>query len=156
YVVVIKSSGPGAEATREYVDALYERWRSQAVERGLALDHERSILIVAALDKHQVAVHPGRTLQKRLGMTSDPLKRDLLRPAFFPMAQAEKYPEAMAALLNATDRWIAAGGVPALQAKAPATAPPPVASTSPAPRTQPGTAQPGAASLPRMDSPQGS
>src|SRR5262249_47862222 len=64
YAVVVKSAGRGQAATREYVDALFEAWQGQARSRGLALDHERSVVILVALDNHQVAVHAGSALRE--------------------------------------------------------------------------------------------
>ena len=48
YVVVVKSTGPGGSATKDYADELFATWRSQASRRGLSFEPERSVIIVVA------------------------------------------------------------------------------------------------------------
>src|SRR5260370_11200435 len=62
YIVVVKWSGSGESATREYAENLFDLWQSQASKSRRSFDPDRSVLIVVALDKHQVAVHPGAVL----------------------------------------------------------------------------------------------
>src|SRR5262245_52436006 len=70
YVVVLDSSGRGSTATHDYADQLFERWRNQAAQSRRSFDPDRSVLIVAALDNRQVAVHPGATLREKFGLTA--------------------------------------------------------------------------------------
>ncbi len=109
YVVVLRSSGPKDDrsATRDYVNALAEAWRGQAAARRLRFDPERSVIVVVAIENHQVAVHTGQALSK-LGLSGDAIVRDLIEPSrFYDLAKAGQYPEAISALLDTTDRWIA-------------------------------------------------
>jgi uncharacterized membrane protein YgcG len=108
YVVVVKSTGPGASATKDYADELFDTWRSQASRRGLSFDPERSVIIVLAVEKQQVAVRPGATLRSQFGLRANEVEEKLINDAFIPLARADRYPEAIAALLNATNNWIAA------------------------------------------------
>jgi uncharacterized membrane protein YgcG len=123
FVVIVKSTGPGASATKEYADELFETWKSQASRRGLSFDAERSVIIVVALEKQQVAVHTGATLRTEFGLRAATVERELIRDAFIPLAKADKYPEAIAALLNATNNWIAARDSKTARAGAAAAAP---------------------------------
>ena len=108
YVVVVKSTGPGESATKDYADELFDTWRSQASRRGLSFDPERSVIIVVALERHQVAVHPGATLRTQFGLHAATVERELINDAFIPLAKKDQYPEAISALLDATNNWIAA------------------------------------------------
>jgi hypothetical protein len=108
YVVVLRSSGPKTDptATRDYTTSLYDTWRDQAAARGLRLDPERSVVIVVAIENRQVAVHPARAI-KGLGLSAEAIERDLIdRSGFKTLAADGKYPEAIVALLDTTDRWI--------------------------------------------------
>ena len=62
YVVVLRSSGPETDktATLKYVDRLSDAWRDQAAAKGLRFDPDRSVLVVVAIDNHQVASLPAR------------------------------------------------------------------------------------------------
>jgi len=108
YVVVVKSTGPGGSATKDYADELFATWRSEASRRGLSFDPERSVITVVALQRHQVAVRPGAKLRTELGLHAATVERELINDVFIPLAKQDKYPEAIAALLNATNNWIAA------------------------------------------------
>jgi uncharacterized membrane protein YgcG len=107
YVVVVKSTGPGGSATKEYADELFDTWRRQASRRGLSFDPERSVIVVVALDKKQIAVRPGAMLRSQFDLSAATVERELINGAFIPLAKADKYPEAIAALLDATNNWIA-------------------------------------------------
>jgi uncharacterized membrane protein YgcG len=109
YVVVVKGTGPGENATKNYATELFELWRSQAAKTGRAFDSDRSVLIVLAIDKDQIAVRPGTVLQsRRLGLNEAKVERDLIRKVFIDQyAIHRQYPEGLAALLNATNDAIA-------------------------------------------------
>src|SRR5262249_47421560 len=84
---------------------VYEAWRDQAKAKGLTLDPERSVIVVLAIENHRVEVHPGTALRS-LGLR-DAIEQQLLRTSGFrDLAQAEKYPEAITALLDSTNQWI--------------------------------------------------
>jgi hypothetical protein len=142
YVAVVKSSGHGESSGADYVKSMYATWRRQAESRGLALDPERSIVVVVAMERQQVAVRPGTALRD-LGLDGATVHRDLVGPGstFVKLAKAERYPEAIAALLNETDRWIRARDVTTARAgEIQSSSSPPVRSTQPeAPRPGPGT-----------------
>jgi len=106
YVVVVKSTGQGSSATREYADELYSTWRTQGANRGRSFDPERSVVVVVALDNRQVAVRAGTTLRK-LGLHADRVELDLM-PAFIDLAKESRYTEAISSLLDSTNNWIAA------------------------------------------------
>jgi uncharacterized membrane protein YgcG len=108
YVVVVERAGSGSQATRRYADALFEKWVAQAGPGGVKIDPERSVLIVMARQNRQISVRPGSVLQGALGMRSATIDREIVQPSFVPLAKAEKYPEALTALLRSADAWIAA------------------------------------------------
>jgi hypothetical protein len=108
YVAVVKSFGERSSAATDYVDGLYRVWRSEASRRGLKLDPERSVIVAVALADRRIAVHPGLTLRENLGLHGDVLSRDLIEAKFKPLATKEQYPEAIAALLDGINNWIAA------------------------------------------------
>jgi uncharacterized membrane protein YgcG len=107
YLVVVRRAGGGSQATRRYADALFEKWVGQAAPDGKKIDPDRSVLIVVALENRQISVRPGAVLQGALGMRSATIDREIVQPSFVPLAKANKYPEALAALIRATDAWIA-------------------------------------------------
>ncbi len=103
HVVVVHSSGTGANATRDYADDLYELWRKESH----SFDADRSLIVVVAMENHQVAVKPGTDLADRFGLRAGPIEHDLIR-VFLPLAKEDRYPEAISTLLNAANNWIAA------------------------------------------------
>ncbi len=107
YVVVVKSTGRGSSPTREFADELVDHWRKQGPRRGQSFDPERSVIIVVALDNEQVAVTPGTFLSNKLGLHRARIDRDLI-PVFIPLAKEGRYTDAISALLDATNNWIAA------------------------------------------------
>ena len=88
YVVVVKSTGRGRSATREFADELVEDWRKQGPRRGRSFDPERSVIVVVAVDNKQVAVTPGIFLSKKLGLNSSRIDDDLI-PVFIPLAREQ-------------------------------------------------------------------
>jgi uncharacterized membrane protein YgcG len=107
YVVVVRSSGTGPKATTEYVEELRDTWRTQASQRGRSFDPERSVIVVAALDNRQMAVLPGKTLRDQFGLHPEVVHDELIEPVL-GLAREQKYAEAISALLNKTNNWIAA------------------------------------------------
>lgn len=109
YVVVVKSSGPAAGgATRSYALGLLDAWREQAKARNLKLDPDRSVVVVAAIDNKQVVVIPGETLATKLGLSGETIDREIVAPKFIPLAMSQEYPQAIVALLEGVDGFIAA------------------------------------------------
>jgi hypothetical protein len=106
YVVVISTTKPYDSIVR-YTERLFDEWKSQAERTGRSLDEERSVIVVAALDDHHVALHPGAALRNQLGLRAT-VNHELIDKAFVRLAKDSKYPEAIASLLNATNDWIAA------------------------------------------------
>ncbi|MHB1558622.1 MAG: TPM domain-containing protein [Isosphaeraceae bacterium] len=108
YIVVLRSSGaPSSTATRDYANVLFDTWRAQASADRRPFDADHSLLVVVALDNHQVAVHTGEAL-RALGLKGATIEREVIEDSHFAdLARAEKYPEAIVALLDAADRWIA-------------------------------------------------
>jgi uncharacterized membrane protein YgcG len=107
YVVVVKSSGTGPNAAKEYVQGLHNTWRKQASQGGNPFDPERSVIVVAALDDHQMAVLPGKTLRDQFGFSPHIVHDDLIEPVL-GLASEHKYAQAISTLLNKTNNWIAA------------------------------------------------
>ncbi len=108
YVAVVKSFGDGQHAAQHYADELFRIWRSEASRRGLKLDPDRSVIVAVALADRKIGVHAGLTLREKLGVDSATLSRELIPANFNPLAKQEKYPEAISALLNGINDWIAA------------------------------------------------
>lgn len=102
YVAVVKSSGEGTRATRDYAERLRDGWRAEAEASGLKFDPEASVLIVAALDNRQVVVLPAHALAEGGGLAR-PVVGGLIQSAFAPQARAGDYPGALVALLKAID-----------------------------------------------------
>ena len=106
YVVVVQSSGNGNYATRDYVDALYQKWVEQAARGQQSLDPNRSVIVVLALGNRQLAVHPGTLLQSRFGLQGQAIDRQLVQPHFIPHARAGNYAEGLRVLLSEIEQWI--------------------------------------------------
>ena len=107
YVVVVKSTGQGSSATRDYADELYDTWRRQGANRGRSFDPERSVIIVVALENRQVAVKPGTDApEARSARGSGRARSDRQLSSTWP--KESRYTEAISALLDETNNWIAA------------------------------------------------
>jgi len=141
YVAVVKSFGDGQHAAQDYVDELFRVWRSQASRRGLALDPERSVIVALALGDRKIGVRAGSMLREKLGLHADP-SNELIKTKFAPLAIEKKYPEAIAALLDGINDWIAAKDQATSrtidEARRPASAanPPPSSTKTEAPSTK--------------------
>ena len=103
YVVVVKSTGTGPEATRLYADELFENWQRQRANRGQSFDPKRSVIIVVALENQQVAVKTGTYIREELGLHAERVERDLLKAkgGFLDLAKENRYTDAIANLLTA-------------------------------------------------------
>jgi septation ring formation regulator EzrA len=108
FVVLVRSAGPHTPtATRDYADELFAAWREQAAARRLPLDEAGSVIIVIAMDNKQVAVHPGTALSE-MGLRGDRIEGELVKPSgFLDIVRSGRYPEAITALLNRTEEWVA-------------------------------------------------
>src|SRR5262249_7334741 len=84
YVVVVRSTGPGRSATRDYLDSLVEQWKSQARRQNATFDTKRSVVIVLAIEKREIIVLGGEELQEQFGFRDPYIERDLLQPHFYP------------------------------------------------------------------------
>ena len=80
----------------------------QAAASSRNFDADRSVIIVLAIDNKQVAVHPGALLRSRFGLSATKIKRDLIDKVFIDEYGLKgKFPEGLAALVNATNDAIA-------------------------------------------------
>ncbi len=80
-VVVVKGSGSGDWATRNYCDDLYRHW-TQRHPKAERLVHARSMLLVLALENRQLAVRASPLLQKQYGLRGQAVDRNYVRPRF--------------------------------------------------------------------------
>jgi uncharacterized membrane protein YgcG len=122
YVVVVKSTGPGAKATGNYAEKIVSAWSAQRKGRGPSFDPDRSVVIVVALDNRQVAVKPGRVLRDEFGLHANRVELDLI-PSFIALAKENRYADGLSALLDTTNNWIAArhdSGTPYVAVSVPA------------------------------------
>lgn len=98
FVVVVRSAGRGPDSARNYLQRLRDIWITQAQSKGLKLDPRRSVITLAAIDDRKVAVHVGTELSGRLGLTGGKIN-DLIARVFIPLAQEQKYPQALTSLM---------------------------------------------------------
>jgi hypothetical protein len=115
YVVVIRSSGRGENATRTYVDDLFRAWSKSSAGESARFDPERSVLIVVALDNRQLATHAGAELRRRYGLDGTTIRTEIVEPRFIPLAKEMKYQAAIEALLDGFQEKIS--GKPAAAAE---------------------------------------
>ncbi|OJW20301.1 MAG: hypothetical protein BGO49_05245 [Planctomycetales bacterium 71-10] len=102
YAAVVRSTGDGAHAARDYAERLRDAWRGEAEAAGLKLDPAASVLVLAALDDRRVVVLPSHPLAERGGLAPADVE-GLIGSAFAPLARAGDYPGALASLLKAID-----------------------------------------------------
>ena len=148
YVVVVKSTGTGPLATSLYANELLDSWQQQGSKRRQPFDPDRSVVIVVALENQQVAVRPGPYLRNELGLHAERVERDLLQAkgGFLDLAKENRYTDAIANLLTATNNWIAGrdsrtayAAVQVAAAKTNGSSRPPQQTTSTAPAALPKT-----------------
>ncbi|HQX52288.1 MAG TPA: TPM domain-containing protein [Planctomycetaceae bacterium] len=106
YVVVIKSSGTGPTATKDYTDRLYAEWAQQSIRDNILLDRERSVVIVLAMENRQLSVHVGQELLDSSALTAKTVDEKLVGPHFIRFAKAGNYPEGIKSLLSHMGEWI--------------------------------------------------
>ncbi len=106
YVVVVKSTGTGARAPREYLNALTSKWEAQAREAKRPFDERRVVIILMDLGNRKILVLGGKELQERFGFRDPFIERDLLQPHFFSYAREGKYLQGLRVLVAQIDRWI--------------------------------------------------
>src|SRR5262245_49173131 len=56
YVVILKSAGSGKRATRDYLNALVEKWEAQAKQGRGRFDTKRSVVTVVDLENRKIVV----------------------------------------------------------------------------------------------------
>jgi uncharacterized membrane protein YgcG len=103
YLVIVRNTGSGSWATRDYADRLYDRWSHGTARKP---DPDRHILIVLGLENRQISVHAGFRLQNGLGFTGSRIDTQVVQPVFIPYARAGQIPRGLAALIPAIDRWL--------------------------------------------------
>jgi hypothetical protein len=108
YVVVLRTAGPGRNATRSYLTATVEAWESQARHKQIPFDTRRAVIIILAIENRQIIVLGGEELQERFGFRDPYIERDLLQPHFFAYAKSGDYLRGLRVLVGQIDRWIAA------------------------------------------------
>jgi hypothetical protein len=108
YVVVVKSSGSGPAATKDFVEEISQTWRKQASGRGLSFNADRSVIVAVALENRQLAMLPGQILKEKFGLRSTEVERELINKPVIALAKEGKYTEAISTLLYSTHNWIAA------------------------------------------------
>ncbi|MBV8487155.1 MAG: TPM domain-containing protein, partial [Planctomycetaceae bacterium] len=106
FAVVIRSAGQGPNSARNYLHRLWDVWSRQAQSKGLILDPGRSVITLAAIEDRKVAVHVGTELSERFGLTSGKID-DLIGRVFIPLAQEQRYPQAVASLMAFVNNEIA-------------------------------------------------
>ena len=106
FVVVIRSAGRGPESARNYLQRLRDAWNKDAQSKGLKLDPERSVITLAAIEDRKVAVHVGTELSERFGLSSGKID-ELIGRVFIPLAQEQRYPQALASLMAFINNEIA-------------------------------------------------
>ena len=106
YLIVVKSSGTGLTATRDYTDRLYEEWTQQSIRSSLPFDQQRSIVIVLAMENRQLSVHAGQALLQSSDLTAQTIDQKLVAPHFIPFAKAGNYPDGVKSLLSHMSEWI--------------------------------------------------
>ncbi len=106
YVVVVKSTGIGPAATKNYTDRLCAEWTQQSIRSSIPLDRERSVVIVLAMENRQLSVHVGRELLDSSDLTAKTVDDELVGPHFIPFAKADNYPEGIKSMLSHMGTWI--------------------------------------------------
>jgi uncharacterized membrane protein YgcG len=108
YVVVVKSAGSGTQAAQNYADDLFERWEASSGSSAQVtrFDAEHAVLIVLAIQNRQVALKPSLSTFQSLGLNAATIQRDLIQPAFIPLARKNDYVAAVTSLVRATESWI--------------------------------------------------
>lgn len=106
YVVIVKSTGTGARAPREYLNALTAQWEAQARQANRPFDERRVVIILLDLSNRKILVLGGKELQERFGFRDPFIERDLLQPHFFSYAREGKYLQGLRVLVGQIDRWI--------------------------------------------------
>jgi len=101
-VVVVPSAGDAGDA-RGLLDRIVARWRGQAEG---AFDPSADVTIVLATTDRRLAMDVPWGLEVAAGLDVATLERELITTTFVPLARDGRLDEALAALVDGTERWV--------------------------------------------------
>jgi hypothetical protein len=108
YVVIVRSTGPGQFATRDYTFELDRFWEADAQRRGVDYPAGEKVLIVLGLENRQVSVLGGTDWQERYEFKDQRIDADLVQPYLLPFARRGEYAQGLVVLMNEMEHWFAA------------------------------------------------
>ena len=112
FVVVVKNSGAGNWATRDYCFELDRVWREQAKQSGQSYrtdlsdlfdqpnQSDRTILIVLSMSNQQISLLASKPLQQEYDLQGDSIDRQLIAPHFIPFAKNHDYANGLTVLVS--------------------------------------------------------
>jgi hypothetical protein len=109
YRVVVVGDAGGGDAATKLLEGLIERWRRESAggDGGTAaFDPAKDVTIVLDVQGRQIAMRAPWGLEVSSGLDPQTIKTELIEKVFVPKAKDDLYDEGLAALVNATERWV--------------------------------------------------
>ena len=108
YRVVVVGDAGGGDAATKLLEGLIDRWRRESAENAGAagFDPAKDVTIVLDVQGRQIAMRAPWGLEVSSGLDPQTIKTELIEKVFVPKAKDDLYDEGLAALVNATERWV--------------------------------------------------
>ena len=107
YRVVVVGDAGGGDAATKLLEGLIDRWRRESAGGGATgFDPAKDVTIVLDVQGRQIAMRAPWGLEVSSGLDPQTIKTELIEKVFVPKAKDDLYDEGLAALVNATERWV--------------------------------------------------
>ena len=106
YRVVVIGDTPEGQSARGLLETLVDRWRREATDEAAGYDPAGDVTIVLDTKGHSIAMRAPWALEVSSGLDPQTIQTELIEKTFVPRAKDGLYDDALAALVENTERWV--------------------------------------------------
>jgi len=106
YRVVVMGDTPAGRSARAVLEALIDRWRTEGGDQAGGYDPAGDVTIVLDAKGHSIAMRAPWSLEVSSGLDPATIQAELIEKVFVPRAKDGLYDDGLAALVEATERWV--------------------------------------------------
>ncbi|NBW95972.1 MAG: TPM domain-containing protein [Planctomycetia bacterium] len=106
YRVVVVGDTPAGRTARNLLEALVDRWRDEGADSPAGYDPAGDFTIVLDVKGHSIAMRAPWALELSSGLDPETIQAELIEKVFLPRAKDGLYDDGLAALVEATERWV--------------------------------------------------
>ncbi len=106
YRIVVVGDTPAGRTARSVLEALIERWRAEGDDQPSGYDPAGDVTIVLDTKGHSISMRAPWALEVSSGLDPATIQKELIEKVFLPRAKDGLYDDGLAALVEATERWV--------------------------------------------------